>query len=234
MKIIFSPTKSMDFKNPTVNPVSTMYIEKSDNIFNLLSKLDSKEVAKRLKVKGNILNSVMNFYDKDNIYTKEAIKSYNGISFKQLNLSDYSQSQRNFLSSNLVILSAIYGVVRPYDFIRQYRLDMTIKVFEDLSLYKYWEKEVNDFFEAEELIVNLASKEFSKIIALPMINIHFKEKKNGEYKSISSYSKKGRGLLLNYIITNEITSVEEIKKFTLGGYSYNSKISDFSNIIFTR
>jgi len=109
-----------------------------------------------------------------------------------------------------------------------------MKLLKDQNLYKFWKDDINDFFKDDEFILNLASKEFSKIIKNPMITIDFKEKKGDLYKSVSTYSKKGRGLMLNYIIKNKITSIDQIKKFDLNGYYLNNKLSDKFNLIFTR
>jgi cytoplasmic iron level regulating protein YaaA (DUF328/UPF0246 family) len=109
-----------------------------------------------------------------------------------------------------------------------------MKVLKEINLYKFWKDEINNYFKDEDLIFNLASKEFSKIIDKPMITIDFKEYKNGSYKSVSSYAKKGRGMMLNYMIRNNIQSIEEIKKFNLDNYTYNKELSDNSNLVFTR
>jgi len=237
MKIIFSPSKSMNFKdaNKTCNKLNIRFLDSTNILINNLKNLNSEELSKLMKIKGKTLENVINFYKNFEISsTKEAIYSYNGISFKQLELKKYNTDQLNYLNSNLIILSALYGVVRPLDCIKEYRLDMTMKLLKDQTLYNFWKDKIKDYFDEDELVINLASKEFSKMVSKPMINIDFKEYKNGNYKSISSYSKKGRGMMLNFMIKNRITNIEKIKEFNLEGYKLNPTLSDEFNFIFTR
>ena len=235
MKIIFSPAKSMDFSNHIKNPLKVNFIDKTNFLLKELKTLPLDEITKIMKVKGNTLNHVKDIYENfESSNTKKAISAYNGISFKQLDLDNYNRSQLEFLDTHLIILSSLYGVLEPSNLIKEYRLDMNMKLLKDQNLYKFWKDDINDFFKDDEFILNLASKEFSKIIKNPMITIDFKEKKGDLYKSVSTYSKKGRGLMLNYIIKNKITSIDQIKKFDLNGYYLNNKLSDKFNLIFTR
>lgn len=235
MKIIFSPTKSMNFSDSVKDPLKVNFTHKTNFLLEKLKILSLDEIIKIMKIKGNTLNHVKNIYENfENANTKKAIAAYNGISFKQLDLDSYTQKEFSFLNTHIIILSALYGVLEPSSLIKEYRLDMNMKFLKDQNLYAFWKSEVNNYFKNDKLIFNLASKEFSKIIEKPMITIDFKEKKEDLYKSVSIYSKKGRGLMLNYIVKNNISSVDEVKKFNLDNYSFNSKLSDKFNLIFTR
>ena len=100
-----------------------------------------------------------------------------------------------------------------------------------LNLYKHWD--IDDYFK-EELIINLASTEFSKMITKKMINIHFLQFKNNKYINQATYSKMARGKLLNYLIMNKIDEIETIKLFDFDGYLFDPRLSDESNLTFTR
>ena len=235
MKIIFSPAKSMDFSNSMKDPLKIKFTDKTNLLLKSLKTLSLDEIAKIMKIKGNTLNHVKEIYENfENANTKKAITAYNGVSFKQLDLADYHEEEFAFLDNHLLILSALYGVVEPSNLIKEYRLDMNMKLLKDRNLYNFWKNEVNEYFKNDEFILNLASKEFSKLIEKPMVTIDFKEKKGDLYKSVSAYSKKARGMMLDYIIKNKITSMEKVKKFNLDGYSLNEKLSDKFNLIFTR
>lgn len=235
MKIIFSPAKSMDFSNSIKKSLKINFTDKTNFLLESLKTLSLNEISKIMKIKGNTLTHVKEIYKNfDNANTKKAITAYNGVSFKQLDLDGYNEEEFQFLETHLTILSALYGVIEPSNLIKEYRLDMNMKLLEDQNLYKFWKKEINEYFKDDEFIINLASKEFSKLLEKPMVTIDFKEKKGDLYKSVSAYSKKGRGMMLNYIIKNKITSLEKIKKFNLEGYSLNDKLSDKFNLIFTR
>ena len=235
MKIIFSPTKSMDLSNSESIPIKTNFPINTQFILEVLKKLSPDELVKLMKIKGKTLNHVIDIYNNFDVApSKNAIYSYNGISFKQIELNNYNKEQVKYLKTHLIILSALYGAIEPFDLICEYRLDMNMKIFKDQNLYKFWKVKIDNYFQKEDFILNLASKEFSKLINKPMITIDFKEKKNGTYKSISSYSKKGRGMMLNYLIKNKITSIELIKQFNLDNYKFNVELSDEFNLIFTR
>jgi len=235
MKILFSPTKSMNFLDSVKDPLKINFPHKTNFLLENLKKLSLDEINKIMKIKGNTLNHVKNIYENfEKANTKKAIRAYNGISFKQLSLDSYTQKEFAFLDNHLIIFSALYGLLEPSNHIKEYRLDMNMKFLKDKNLYTFWKSKINDYLKDDELIFNLASKEFSKIIEKPIINLDFKEKKGDLYKSVSTYSKKGRGLMLDYIVKNNITSIDQIKKFNLDGYSLNNKLSDKFNLIFTR
>ena len=117
---------------------------------------------------------------------------------------------------------------------------MTMNILEG-GLYNFWKKDINDYLQSilkkDEILLNLASGEFSKLIdkkVIDMISLDFREEKNGVFKSVSSYSKQARGKFLDYIIKNRIEDVEEIKNIEIAGYKFNKNLSDERNLIFTR
>ena len=194
-----------------------------------------------MKLKGKLLNKTYkDIQDYDKLKSIPAISMYYGVSFKELELEDYSEKTLKYLKNKLFILSALYGLSQPFDLVKKYRLDMTMSIV-DKGLYNFWKKEINEYISSslakDEVLLNLASGEFSKLIdnkKISMINIDFKEEKDGAYKSVSTYSKKARGQFLNYLIKNQIANLEDIKKIKLDGYSLNKDLSDEKNLIFTR
>ncbi len=113
------------------------------------------------------------------------------------------------------------------------------------SLYSFWNREVTDYIscllknDSDKTLINLASGEYSKMIERKhfpyrIIDIDFKENKNGKFQSVSSFAKQGRGSMLNYLIKNRINVAEKIKEFSELGYSINNELSDKDKFIFTR
>ena len=246
MKIIFSPSKEM--KNGELNSpfsFSLKFKDESKEILNILKNLDKNQIEKIMKIKGELLeetyNNIINY---DSLSVVKAINLYNGVAFKKLELESYNSRELEYLNNSLIILSAMYGALNPFDNIKKYRLDMTMKISEN-SLYSFWSEKVTVYInelllqDNEKILLNLASNEYSKMINkkslnFKMITIDFKEFKNGKYLSVSSFSKQGRGMLLNYLIKNQITNIEDIKKFSKEGYSFNSELSNENTIIFSR
>ena len=245
MKIIFSPSKEMRegniFKNKEIEFTESKFKDKTNILINTLKEKSISEIENIMKLKGELLNDTYkDIQDYENLKYIPAISLYYGVSFKELELEDYSEKSLKYLQNNLLILSAFYGISLPFDLIKKHRLDMTISII-DKGLYNFWKKDINEYIsnilDNDEILLNLASSEFSKLIdnkKIPMINLDFKEEKDGTYKSISTYSKKARGQFLNYLIKNQVSNIENIKKMELNGYSLNEELSDKKNFIFTR
>ena len=245
MKIIFSPSKEMReeniFKKKKIEFTESKFKDKTNILIETLNKKSINEIGDIMKLKGELLNKT---YKDIQSYGKlkciPAVSMYYGVSFKELELEDYSEKTLKYLKNNLLILSALYGASLAFDLLKKYRLDMTMSIT-DKGLYNFWKKDVNDYIsnilDKDEILLNLASSEFSRLIdnkKILMINIDFKEEKDGNYKSISTYSKKARGQFLNYLIKNQVSNIENIKKMELNGYSLNEELSDKKNFIFTR
>ena len=245
MKIIFSPSKEMReeniFENKKIEFTESKFKDKTNILIGILKEKSLSEIENIMKLKGKLLNKTYkDIQDYDKLKFIPAISMYYGVSFKELNLEDYSEKSLEYLKNNLLILSALYGVLLAFDLVKKYRLDMTMSII-DKGLYNFWKKDINDYISnilsKDEVLLNLASGEFSKLIdnkKISMINIDFKEEKDGVYKSVSTYSKKARGQFLNYLIKNQIANLEDIKKIKLDGYSLNKALSDEKNFIFTR
>ena len=245
MKIIFSPSKEMReeniFESKKIEFTESKFKDKTNILIGILKEKSLSEIENIMKLKGELLNKTYkDIQDYDKLKFIPAISMYYGVSFKELNLEDYSEKSLKYLKNNLLILSALYGVSLAFDLLKKYRLDMTMSII-DKGLYNFWKKDINDYISnilsKDEVLLNLASGEFSKMIdnkKISMINIDFKEEKDGAYKSVSTYSKKARGQFLNYLIKNQIANLEDIKKIKLDGYSLNNALSDEKNFIFTR
>ena len=141
------------------------------------------------------------------------------------------------------MLSGLYGVIRPLDLIQPYRLEMGTKLSNAKGgdLYDYWGSDISSVLNEDEpdLIVNLASNEYSKAIDKKTLNadildIVFKEKKGDNYKVIGIYAKRARGLMVNYIIRNRLDKPEELKDFTDEGYRFDKSLSSDSSWVFLR
>ena len=226
-----------------------MGLKHENNIFSektlfLNKKLKNKsldEIANIMKLKGNLLEKTYeNIKNFDKLKSIPAISMYYGVAFKELDLIDYSKENLNYLADNVFILSAFYGASSPFDLLKNYRLDMTMNILEG-GLYNFWKKDINDYLQSilkkDEILLNLASGEFSKLIdkkVIDIISLDFREEKNGIFKSVSSYSKQARGKFLDYIIKNRIEDVEKIKNIEIAGYKFNENLSDERNFIFTR
>lgn len=211
----------------------------------MIQSFSKEEIAEIMKIKGKLLEETFeNIRNFDSLKVISAFSLYNGVSFKNLELEKYDKSNVEYAENTLLILSAFYGVLHPSDSVKNYRLDMTMKLSSS-SLYSFWNREVTDYIscllknDSDKTLINLASGEYSKMIerkSFPykIIDIDFKENKNGKFQSVSSFAKQGRGSMLNYLIKNRINDAEKIKEFSELGYSINNELSDKDKFIFTR
>lgn len=238
MKIIFSPSKEMNFKGePNLCNSSDIDLSnKFNEIYKKLVDLSKEEVGKKFKIKELMLDEFMkDLQEFHNLLEKRSIEAYSGLAFRQLKIDEYIQENWNYIQEKVFILSAFYGITCGTCKIKKHRLDFSIKLFEDVSLYKFWSEYVNSFFSENETIINLASSEYTKLIdkkRVDFINIDFYE--NKELKQISANSKKARGEMLNLLIKNQIENIKVIKTLKLKEYSYNRELSSNNNLVFIK
>ena len=219
MKIILSPTKTMKLKEIDLNITTPIYQDKSEELRNILKSKNKDELKELYKSSDKIIDQCYEFY-------QNAKDGSSALSL--LDLSTYDDSDLDYMNDHLRILSALYGVLKVSDNIQSYRLDYLMKF--DLDLYKYWDKILSKYFEDEDLIINLASNEFSKSFKHDnMININFVDK---DLKSKSTAAKMARGNILDYLVKNKIKDKESIKKYSNLNYRFSSEHSDDYNYYF--
>ena len=150
-----------------------------------------------------------------------------------------------FANSHLRILSGLYGVLKPSDLIQPYRLEMgtSLAVGRRKDLYHFWGDKIKAYFKENidpaETVINLASVEYFKAVEKagiknPVLSVEFKDFSNGDFKVVSFFAKKARGMMANYIIQNELTLVDELKAFNTAGYYFDAKESTDTNYVFLR
>lgn len=243
MKLFFSPSKGMNYKNCKYNienlELDQNFKDKSDYLVSVLKSFSKEETGKKLKIKDKILDDVYDLYQ--NFYEKkerEAICLYDGVSYKQIHVENFSEKKFEYMKENVFIFSALYGVMNATTLIRPYRLDMTNKIL-PISPYEFWKNEVENYLSKfkDDIFINLASNEFSKILNKKLFNIidiEFRQLDRDKVKNISTEAKKARGSLLNYIIVNEIHNLEDIKKFDLLDYSFSQEFSSEKSMFFIK
>jgi hypothetical protein len=191
-------------------------------------------IGKKMKLSDKLLNEVVNNYKNFNKSAEgHSILSYTGTVFKELKIESYDRDSFEYMNKHIIILSALYGPMPAFAKIKPYRLDMNMSFFEK-SVYHQWSAISEEWFKDEDFIIDLASKEFSKLIIGNKISIEFLQCVDGEFKTISYHSKQGRGFMLHYLIENQVTNIEDIKKFNASDYSFDEGKSTKSNLVFSR
>ncbi|RAK06946.1 hypothetical protein C8C77_11936 [Halanaerobium saccharolyticum] len=241
MKIILSPSKTQNHeRNRKEEGGNILKEKKTKKLFNCLKSLSKENLASELDIQGNLLDRTYELYQEHSFddQTIPAIECYNGAVFKQLELDSYDQDQFSYLQEKLVILSPMYGPVHSDTEIWPYRLEMKLKP-DGTNLYDYWQEVMEDYFTDVDLIFNLASNEYSKVVEKNyqgrIIDFYFKEEKeDGSLKTVGYYVKQNRGKMLDQLIKNRIESIDQIKEIEVDGYKYNEEHSDEKNFYFIK
>jgi cytoplasmic iron level regulating protein YaaA (DUF328/UPF0246 family) len=175
-----------------------------------------------------------------------ALSVFNGEVYRGLNAATFSSEDLEFAQAHLRILSGLYGMLRPLDCIKAYRLEMGTKLrisAKETDLYKFWRSRLTNYIKAHlndaGCIVNLASNEYSKAISLkdvgiPVYTPNFKELRNGKYVSLMTYAKHARGVMASWIVKNRITNPNDLFAFNQDGYTLNPALSTDTELMFTR
>ena len=252
MKIIISPAKSLDFESSAPTSLHTMprFLEQSTKLNQKLKTLSKNKLADLMSISDDLaaLNYERNqswqpsFSPKN---AKQAIFAFTGEVFRGIDINSLAVEKLPLLQENLRILSGLYGILKPLDLMQPYRLEMSTKlrVGTKENLYKFWGDSIANALNEElldgELLINLASSEYFKVInqkvlKVPMITPVFKDFKNGQYKTIMTFAKKARGLMVRYIIDNQVKTIDDLKHFDEENYRFEENMSSKNELVFTR
>jgi len=254
MQIVISPAKSLDFETPVSYPDFTNYrlTTEPPKIIKKLNTFKVDELSSLMKISQKL--SELNYirfkeweYPFAEDKGKQALFAFKGDVYSGLDAYSLTNDDVCYVQNKLSILSGLYGLLRPLDLILPYRLEMgtKVKVGNAKNLYAFWGNKITDLLKSDmeanqnSVLINLASNEYfksvkTKDLSVPVITPVFKDLKDGEYKLISFYAKKARGLMTRFIVKNRISDPEELKAFNLDGYYYNSRLSTDNQPVFTR
>ena len=259
MLIILSPSKRKKFSDRIItNPLLTKYLSqpawnaKAGKIANMMKSYSPSELAEVLKVSDAIAVKEAGYFEEWDVNavqpeTQPAVLAYDGDVYRAMNARHMTEKEWGWLNNHLRILSALYGISKPFDLIQPYRVEFhSTKVRPDnMSLYDFWKKPVMETINNElkkmddPVLVNLASEEFSKVVDVnllegKMISPVFQEMRPGGAKVIGLYAKKARGMMTRYAAENDITSAEDLKAFDVDGYAFREEVSTDSVWVFRR
>ncbi|NOH23013.1 peroxide stress protein YaaA [Vibrio europaeus] len=254
MLIVVSPAKTLDYESPLATEKSTQpdLIEYSKQLIDVCRKLTPADVASLMKVSDKIADlNVGRFQEWSETFTpdnsRQAILAFKGDVYTGLDAQSLSEQDFDYAQNHLRMLSGLYGLLKPLDLMQPYRLEMGTKLANDKgsNLYHFWDNVItNKLNEAianqgDNVLINLASNEYFKAVKpkgldAQVITPVFKDCKNGQYKVISFYAKKARGMMARYIIENRISSVAELTKFDTAGYYFVEDESTPTDLVFKR
>ncbi|WP_148863246.1 peroxide stress protein YaaA [Marinobacter fonticola] len=253
MLMVISPAKNLDYESPlaTQSYTQPQFLEDACELIDQLKPLEPHQVSNLMGISEKLgtLNAERyqawhTPFSPEN--ARQAVLAFNGDVYTGLDAPRFSENDFNFAQKHLRILSGLYGILRPLDLMQPYRLEMGTR-FENArgkDLYAFWGNKLtnalNDELAGEDdVLINLASNEYFKSVNKRALNSRiitpqFKDWKNGQYKMISFYAKKARGMMCAYAIKNRIDSPDELKDFDTAGYRFSEEQSKGDNWVFLR
>jgi len=258
MLFLLSPAKTLDYDTPLpaefqgLEPQAPVFAHQSATLVKQLKKLSASDLSVLMSLSPNLAElNAKRFKDWKPVYTpnnsRPSIFAFNGDVYDGLSVKSLKKADLTWLESHLVILSGLYGVLKPLDALQPYRLEMgtALKVAKSHNLYEFWGAQIAQYLNARldaassRVVINLASQEYFKSVERKTLNAQliecvFEDEKNGQFKVISFFAKKARGLMVRFAATHRIKRPEDLKSFDLQGYGFAVKASSAERYVFRR
>ncbi|OSI13810.1 peroxide stress protein YaaA [Neisseria dentiae] len=254
MLFVLSPAKNLNEKDPAPVAEHTQpaLLAEAEKLMAEVRLLAPQQIAELMHVSDKIalLNAERNAawhtpFTPQN--AKQAVYMFNGDVYEGLDAPSLNSQSVTYLQNHVRLLSGLYGLLRPLDLMQPYRLEMGTPFANarGKNLYEFWGGRITDLLNqtlAESggnTLVNLASQEYFKAVDTAKLNARlitpvFKDEKNGQYKIISFYAKRARGLMVRYAAEHGITEPEALKNFDYEGYAFNAASSGENEWVFLR
>lgn len=254
MLMVVSPAKDLDAKPVSLKLTTTKpaFLPQAAELAGICKKLSPAELGSLMHISDKLAGlNAARFSEWRPDYpadqAKAALFMFNGDVYQGLDATSLSTEQLQFAQQHLRILSGLYGVLRPLDLMLPYRLEMGTKLTNPAGkdLYAFWQQQLTDNLNQQltelgaDVLLNLASQEYFKAVKPKALQARvitpvFKDFKNGQYKIISFFAKKTRGLMARYVIQKQVTDPKAITRFNLAGYNYSKNDSTADKPVFLR
>jgi cytoplasmic iron level regulating protein YaaA (DUF328/UPF0246 family) len=254
MLLVVSPAKNLDFESPlpTNKYSQPELLVHSKILISHCKKLTPVDISTLMGISDKLAGlNAARFGEWSTPFTvdnaRQAVLAFNGDVYTGLDAKTFSDDDFDFAQKHMRILSGLYGLLKPLDLMQAYRLEMGTRLANERgsNLYQFWGDIITDNVnkaleeQGDKILINLASNEYFKSVKKKNLNGEiitpaFKDWKNGQFKMISFFAKKARGLMARYIIEHRLTEIEQLKSFNVAGYQYSEDLSQGNDWIFTR
>ena len=249
-----SPAKSLDYDTPAGDVPHTLpaFAPQAAELIEVLRPYSPQQIAELMDLSDAL--SVLNvaryeawspkFTAKN---SKQAVLAFNGDVYEGLDAKPLNAKQLEWAQDHVCILSGLYGVLRPLDWMQPYRLEMGTRLVtpKGKNLYQFWGRQIaqylNERAQADKtpVVINLASEEYFKVVdrkaLLPrVVTCAFEERKGDQYKVVSFFAKRARGLMVRHAVQHRVTRVEQLKDFAQEGYRFVPAASEPDHLVFRR
>jgi cytoplasmic iron level regulating protein YaaA (DUF328/UPF0246 family) len=252
MLIVLSPAKTLDLETPSTTKLHSIpdFLDRSSELIDLLREFSPAQLSTLMSLSDELATLNVGRYASwsvDLAGARQAIMAFNGDVYAGLHARSLKPKHIAYAQSSLRILSGLYGVLRPLDLILPHRLEMGTRLDNRFGkdLYAFWGETVTHALneaiaqKQAKVLVNLASEEYfrsvkPKLLSVPVITPVFEDWKNGQYKVISFFAKRARGLMARYAAEKDITDPAKLKRFKVDGYAFDKRASSDTSWVFRR
>ena len=254
MLFLLSPAKALDYDTPAhvASHTQPLFTRQSAELIEVLKTQSPQQISGLMKLSDKLSGlNVARYEAWSPKFTaknsKQAALAFNGDVYEGLNAKTLGESDLQWAQAHVCILSGLYGVLRPLDWMQPYRLEMgtALATARGKNLYQFWGSEISNYLneraaaDTSPVVVNLASEEYFKVVdrkALKprVVTCVFQELKAGQYKIISFMAKRARGLMVRYAVEKKLDSVKKLESFNLEGYDYSPDVSEPDRLVFRR
>ncbi len=254
MLMVISPAKTLDYESAPVTARFTQpeFLDHSQELVAQLRDFTPAQIAELMHLSDKLaglnaarFGSWTPAFDTQN--AKQALLAFKGDVYTGLDAESFTEADFDFAQQHLRMLSGLYGLLRPLDLMMPYRLEMGTKLANarGKDLYAFWGEHISEWLnqalaaQGDDVLLNLASNEYfgavkRKVLKARIIDTEFKDLKNGQYKIISFYAKKARGLMARHVIRERVTDPQHLKDFDDQGYRFSAKDSSADKLVFLR
>ena len=254
MLFLLSPAKALDFETPPHIGTHTqpLFVPQASELIAVLREKSPQQIAELMDLSDQLSGlNVARYQAWRPKFTaknaKQAVLAFDGDVYGGLDAKTLGEAELDWLQQHLCILSGLYGVLRPLDWMQPYRLEMGTRLVtpQGKNLYQFWGRQIaqylNERAQADKtpVVINLASEEYFKAVdrkaLLPrVVTCAFEERKGDQYKVVSFFAKRARGLMVRHAVQHRVTRVEQLKDFAQEGYRFVPAASEPDHLVFRR
>lgn len=232
MLIISSSAKTLDLTSPAPKSQKAHFEKEANKVQAVLAKMDVADFSKALHVSEKLaIMNVKRMQNWSSAESRPALFMYKGDVYRQLHTDEYNDEQIAYAARSVFAMSGLYGAVGGLDAIKPYRLEMKADIEGFGHMNDYWRPLVTDYFnelikkDGHKFLLNLASVEYAKAVDrgklnVPVVNVVFKEERDGKLKIIGLMAKRARGAMIDYCIKNQIEDPADLRHFNEDAYEF--------------
>jgi UPF0246 protein LBA1843 len=244
MKIIIAPAKIMKIDRDSF-PIQSkpQFLDKTRILERFLKSRSNEQLKDLWHASENVTKQSILQLENMNLDERltPAILAFSGIQYQYMAPDLFTQPALDYIQKNLRILSGFYGMLRPFDGVGPYRLELNTKMvgFRDYSLYHFWSSDIaENLFKEDNIVIDLASKQYTRLVkpylsqGRQLITVDFQELKNGKWKTVGVHAKMARGEMVRYIAEKQIKNPTDLQDFNDFEFQFEPDVSTKDHYVF--